>query len=358
MACYSAIVNCGGTDPITVLYGVDTPAGTLAGTIVMLSGDGGETLPGSFSDYIPAYLSARYQVIEAEWGGTTGGQPWEYTNSGGGGNAASILAAACRPATFLNWVRNANSGVGGGIWAGRGGMCAHGNSGGAGALGYVLAWYNGGAGGAAAWGSGYLDKVVMENGPVFSDIKQGCEYQSSVNSQYTFICSGGDSEPGCGRWAAQDPPGYHLEYVDGDQNSVNFWSGNGTGQACGLNSGTTTYDATWYSMSIVNFPTTGQQPSFSYPSTAMSGWLCANVVNTNPMGNNSAPEGQLFFQQFASTSQTAALSVNGVYNCPHNEGVEDGNVYFNNTTYTGNAYEAIIYDMTVAAGNAACVARH
>jgi hypothetical protein len=67
MVCSSVTFTCQGMDEITVLYGIDTPAPPLSGTIVMLSGDGGDTLPASFGEYIPGYLSAGYQVIEAEW---------------------------------------------------------------------------------------------------------------------------------------------------------------------------------------------------------------------------------------------------------------------------------------------------
>jgi hypothetical protein len=372
MSCFSANVNSPNTDQITVLYGVDTPSGALNGTIVMLPGAGGQTLPASFADYIPGYLSANYQVIEAEWGPASGGQPWEYTDTASGENLFSILAAACRPATFLNWVRNGNQGspLGSGIWAGSGGMCAHGDSGGAGALGYALAWYNAGAE-TAAWGAGYLDKVVMENGPVFSDMKQGCEVQGGINSQYQYICANGSSEPGCGSTWPQggSATDYHLEYVDGDQSSVEEWTQSSTSlsaPACGstLPDATTSgsENAWWYNTSIVNFPSTGQQPSFSYPNTPISGWLCQSVSNTPPVPNNSAPQGQIFFNQFQSPTQ--ALSVNAVTSCPSSENIEGGIVYYDGTyygpppTYANPSYKAIIADMTTATGTGACTARH
>jgi len=253
MTCWSANVSCPNTDQIGVVYGVSPPTLPLNGTIVMLPGDGGVQLPDSFEDYIQptgtfqGYLGNQYQVIEVIWGTwnpnpvppATGftGDDWEYTNTAGGSNALNILAAACRPATFLNWVRNGNSGVGGGIWAGgiagetgTPGMCAHGNSGGAGALGYALSWYNAGAGGAPTSGGGYLDKVVMENGPVFSDIRQGCEVTDGVNGNQTYICSGtsgeGTTEPGCGPtwYTGTSAINYNLEYIDGDQSNLAEWT--------------------------------------------------------------------------------------------------------------------------------------
>jgi hypothetical protein len=130
--------------------------------------------------YVGSYVAAGYQVVQIAWGPSAPGIDWEYTTVSGSSNPPSIRAAACRPASFLNWVRN------GGIWAGNGGMCAHGNSAGSAAIAYALAWYDAGAA-TASNGQGYLDKVVLENGPVFSDIEQGCEISSSgTNNQYTL----------------------------------------------------------------------------------------------------------------------------------------------------------------------------
>ncbi|HVI07389.1 MAG TPA: hypothetical protein VND65_03745 [Candidatus Binatia bacterium] len=306
------------------------------------------------------------------------GEDWEFTNSSLlGNNPLNILNAACRPATFLNWVRNGNSQatVGKGIWAGGiagqtgpWGMCAHGNSGGAGQVAYPLAWYGAGTGGAPKWGSGYLDKVVMENGPVFSDIEQGCEVNNGMNNQKTTICNNtpptGENnswEPGCASstWPQGDSgTNYHLEYIEGDQSAINEWTQlttvytNLPACASRLSTSTTSsaQNSNWYNMSIVN-TALSQQPSFSYPNTAMSGWLCQNLTSGNPAENNSAPQGQLFYFNFQDPSQM--LSVNAVTNCPMNEDVEQGSV-----TYSGQSYgpdgssslpspAAIVKDMTI-----------
>jgi hypothetical protein len=373
MTCYEANVSCPSTEQITLYYGVENPSGQALGTIVMLSGDGGEQFLGSSEDYVQPYVSAQYQVIEAVWGTATDSQTqsWEYTNtptSPGTGFAFSILNAACRPATFLNWVRNGNPGypVGSGIWAGANGapagMCVHANSGGAGAVGYALAWYSAGVGGPPQWGQGYIDRAELENGPVFSDIQQGCEITNGVNSQSTYICANGDTEPGCGPTWYQGTSAFDLslEYDDGDEGWVAAWSQNpkqplcSQTPSCGASSGTScaAQNQSWYDMSIVH-SATGQQPSFNYPSTAISGWLCEGVGGSSPV-NNSASQGQLFFNQFQSTSQTFSLSVNAAQNCPVNEDVEDAIVYYNGEYYgapggqgQGGAPQAIIDDMTV-----------
>ncbi|HVI08944.1 MAG TPA: hypothetical protein VND65_11710 [Candidatus Binatia bacterium] len=94
-------------------------------------------------------------------------------------------------------------------------MCVHGNSGGAGATAYTLTWYNGGS---------FLDRVLLENGSVFSDINRGCEVP---NGQFTYVCNGNQGN-GCSNWPTQllDPPGYFLEYISQDASPVDQWTGN------------------------------------------------------------------------------------------------------------------------------------
>jgi hypothetical protein len=279
------------------------------------------------------------------------GYDWEYPNVNTNDNAPSIRVAACRPASFLNWVRNGATAGSVGIWGGNGGMCAQGDSAGSGAIAYALAWYNAGAA-TASFGQGYLDKVVLKSGPVFSDIEQGCEIQGGVNSQYTSICASGSTQTGCTGWTPQ--PSYHLEYLQNAQDSVNSWSGNTTPAACANNrpNGTTTYNTNWLQMSIVDFTET-QQPSFSYTNTAMSAWLCeTTAIGIAP--NNSAPEGQLFYEQFTNQSQAGGfLSVNAITGCPNNpENVDAG--FVAGTQETGMA--AIENDMITAPTS--CAPRH
>ncbi|HVI08945.1 MAG TPA: hypothetical protein VND65_11715 [Candidatus Binatia bacterium] len=75
-------------------------------------GDGG-TYPttNAFSMYYwPYYLSIGYQVVEVAWGGGTNGTAWEIANSNAhSSNNADVLSAACRPATFLNYVKTSGT---------------------------------------------------------------------------------------------------------------------------------------------------------------------------------------------------------------------------------------------------------
>jgi hypothetical protein len=139
--CFTAqVINCPNADNLSFAYAVTPPAqGTqLLGTIVLLTGDGGTyASTQAFAMYYwPYYLSIGYQVVEVAWGSGAqrNGTAWEIANSNpDGSNNANILNAACRPATFLSYVRN-----GGTIWSAGTGMCVHANSGGAGAAAYTL----------------------------------------------------------------------------------------------------------------------------------------------------------------------------------------------------------------------------
>jgi len=91
-------------------------------------------------------------------------------------------------------------------------------------------------------------------------------------------------------------------------------------------------------MSIVSDTVT---PSFSYPQTAVAGWVCNNGINP------SAAQGDIFYLQFTNAQQTAGFSLNPVTNCDGAEGVTLG-------TVTGEpGATAISNDMI-----AHCIVRH
>jgi hypothetical protein len=158
-----------------------------------------------------------------------------------------------------------------------------------------------------------LDKVILENGPVFGRIDLGCEItcQSGVcsNGQSTQICTGAQNGAnGCNNWNVSTQ--YPLEYLNGDQNSVNQWTGNPS-PSCGNNMTATGtgQNLAWQQMSIVYTPTSGQLPSYNYPLTGMSAWLC----ETSDVGlNNSGAQGEEYYFNFTAQSQAGGfLSVNG-----------------------------------------------
>lgn len=111
------------------------------------------------SDYLTKYS---YQVVLLKWQ-----YDWEDTANGGGGANSNIGYAACRQYTLLHWIYstlytaiyNANTNP-------TAGMCIQGESAGAAATSFILAWYG---------GTSFIDKVVLMSGPTLSRIDLGCE---------------------------------------------------------------------------------------------------------------------------------------------------------------------------------------
>lgn len=307
--CYEATVTCPGSVDLGVTYGYVNPAGIQRGTIVFFS-EGKGTQPDSGSptrsNLETKYIEAGYQIVQTAWQAA-----WEDTGFPG---AKSVQAAACRPATLLNYLFQT-------VYDGNGGMCAQGTSAGSGAVAYSLAWYG---------ASDYLDKVELLSGPVFGDIKQGC---MEPDAAPVTVCPPGQF--GCVGAAWQDRP----QYVLGSQDDLATWSGH---KCQPRNTTPIPTDESWEAMSIVNGT---RQASFSYPKTAMAAWLCSNGLN------NSAAEGEYFYQQFTSHAQVADYSVTRIDRCAGPEGVTTG------TTPRGElGFDAIRTDMTSAV--AGCIKRH
>jgi hypothetical protein len=283
MTCYTGkVYNCANAVDLGFTYGTLNPALPPVGTVVFLEGGGGND-PFVDPHYANKYLQQNLQVVYLAWDAD-----WEYTGVNSG---TSIKYAACRPATFLNYVyQNLNS-------TGSA-MCAQGASAGAGAVAYTLAWYG---------GSTYLDNVELLSGPVFSDIKQGCEVP---NARPITVCPTG--QLGCVGKQWSDSP----VYVDHDEELVGPWSGFNVCNEGGSTSPAA--ESAWKSMSIVDGT---RNPTFNYPQTAMAGWLCSNV---NSKQNNSAAQGQFFYEQFTTRSQTASYSLTRIDHCQGAEGVDQG----------------------------------
>jgi hypothetical protein len=281
MTCFQAQMSCPDTDNIGFTYGFEDPPGIEKGTIVFLEGGSG-TIDSSSVDYSEDYLENGFRIVQFIWD-----SPWGVTNAT---TSTGIKTAACRPATFLNFVfQNLYRG---------GGMCAQGDSAGSGAVAYSLAWYG---------GANFLDKVELLSGPVFGDVEEGCIVP---NAPTVTVCPEG--QLGCNGSPWPDSPAY----VGSDIKGIDLWSGDAT-----CNGGTPTSAASnqqWKDMSIVDGT---DNPSFSYPHTAMAAWLCSNVATEQ---NNSAAEGEFFYEQFTSFRQTAGYSVTRVDHCTGTEGVTNG----------------------------------
>jgi hypothetical protein len=287
MTCFTANVSCPGTADIQVSFGHATPA-NVKGTIFLHGGSGGTTPfdygPSAAQTYPKGYFAAGFRIVQLAWA-----TDWEDT----GLNPRNIKSAACRPATLAKHVFTR---IHGGP-SSNGAMCTHGHSGGSGAMAYAIAYYG---------ASDYLDKVELTSGPVFGDIEAGCKVP---NVPRITIC--GPEQYGCRGLAWMDFPQYGKQSV----NSIDRWTGDATCNATHGDKTSPASNAAWKGMSVVDGSDGGL---FSYPKTAISGWLCSNAQN------NSAAQGNYFYGQIKNASQTAAYSLHRIDNCPAAEDIWNG----------------------------------
>jgi hypothetical protein len=228
----------------------------------------------------------------------------------------SLLAAACRPATFLSYINSSSL-------HSSGAMCAQGASAGSAQVAYSMAWY-----GAA----GYLTNVELIVGPVFSEIDQGCTYP---NAATPTVCAAGT--PYCSPKTL--PWSDAVIYVPSDNSYVSAWSGL---PACATSSVNSANYPLWKAMGIVDGSSSGATPTFNYSNTTKHAWLCSTLNQTN-CGNSSCPnntssQGKYFYDAIsAAEGLSSNLVVTGVTGCTSAEGVSTATDPDSN----GPAYSAI-----------------
>jgi len=165
--CTTVRVTCPGVPDIDAMVREAAPApGTTArGAILFgLGGAGGGWYDGGrfATDALTQLTRDGFWVVERAW--KTG---WEV---GPGGMAA----VSCRYATLLTWVRERHA---------EGALCATGNSGGSGEIGFAL----------ARWGRGaILDFAMPTGGPVFSRTDIGC--LDGDDATWRAMCAAGVPE--------------------------------------------------------------------------------------------------------------------------------------------------------------------
>ena len=293
MNCFDAKLSCPSVADINLTFGWTGPSSP-RGTIVFFSGGTGES-PTENDDDIPTYAASyvsTFEIVYLEWTGS----PWEDPSSDGSGG--NILAAACRPATFLNYINTSGFH--------QGAMCAQGASAGSAAIAYSMAWY-----GAAS----YLTDVQLISGPVLSEIDQGCTHP---NASTPTLCASGTTYCSHATASWMD----RIIYVPYYNMGVSNWSGLPN---CATSNVDPANYPKWAAMSIVDGSTTGATPTFSYPNVAKHGWLCQSYSScTMPScPNNSASEGKYFYDAISRTGDTN-LTVTGVTMCAGAEGVAQG----------------------------------
>jgi hypothetical protein len=305
--CYSGVVTgCTGADDLQFSFSYDAPASPI-GVIVLFSGGSGTSAsayPGAELTYAQDYFNDGYAVIQVAWA-----WDWEDTTipsgyTGGGSSlslAPNIEAAACRPATFLNYINNTAA-----VHPSGKPVCAQGASAGSGAIGYSTAWYN---------GASFLKNVELLSGPVFSNIEQGCVVP---NAGTQTVCGSGQYGCSSGTTSWTDAP----QYVSGYRSGVRGWTGDPSCNGSGNTSSSS--NSAWLAMSIV---TTGAD--LTYTSNGMAGWLCSSYqsgtcLSSQGCPNNSAAEGEYFYTNFSSSNHPAAYLLTGITSCNGAEGVTTG----------------------------------
>ena len=307
------ISNCPYAQPLGVTINYVPASGTSKGTIVFFGGGPGtsaNTDSGQEATFATAYLLAGFSSVQTAWD-----SDWENTDVPGDIGlpyVASILAAACRPATLMSAINGSS------LYHPVGAMCAQGASAGGGGVAYALEWY-----GAKL----YLNNVELTSGPTFSSILQGCRVP---NFGAVTIC--GPNQYGCNNEYGNTQSWMNApQYIDEALylGSMQAWTSDDTCQNVPVGQQTSTLsNQAWLNMSIVN-PAGGD---FTFPTTSMAGWVCAGNRNNYQSGtcnvgspscpNNSGSQGALFHQQFSSGNRPKPhYAFTGISLCNGEEGV-------------------------------------
>ena len=325
---------------------------TEKGVIVLHSGQDGTTPAGDsvgitdgdfqFADY---YFQQGYEVVQLAWDSA-----WEATQTFTGPPPyGNIQYAACRPATFFNYIFNqlylpiynktGNQNAG---------MCGHGFSAGSGALAYSMAYYK------STTGSWWWDNVELLAGPQFSDIDQGCATGPNIYNPVTVCGQNNGNQWGC-KLGSDAPWSAMPQYVGASVGWVGGWTNDNT---CANSPATSSQsNLRWLQQSIVDDGT--NSPVFSYPHTAMSGWVCRTLQSQESATqcgeyydqsycpNNSSSQGQIFYAAVtANGAQPSNYSVYSVDLCNKAEGIAGGNV-----TYLGSEKGFVAVKQDMAGGS-------
>ena len=324
--CYHAVVSCPIMPDLGLTYGVSTPAATSNGTVAFVSASGGTVvLPGNIKNDAPFDLfHAGFQIVQFAWD-----SDWQM-----GSTAGSLKIAACRVATFLNYIdsqyylANPNN-------APTAGMCAHSQSGGGGGLAFSLTYYG---------ISSFLDKAVFVSGPQYGDMVQGCwvpnypdvDVCAPQNGVYPMGCNSASAD-----WTALPT------YVRGQASNLSIELAHHP--VC--NNPKHTYNSIDFGqLTATSLVDGASDASYNYPQTAITAWECDDDWYWQ---NPTEAQGWIYLSQFNNPSQvaqncdytaentlypTACLNINRVYGCISQELAASGYVCNGSTcpVCTGN----------------------
>jgi hypothetical protein len=182
-SCYQVNTVCDGVADWSAYLKVNTPTGTPLGTVIFGIGTGGSGLYDDDSDFfygsninggamvVNDILTAGYTTVQVSFGA-----PFNATNTENGWlqGPGGVRRLACRYATVADWIFK-NQQVLNPSTPASAPLCATGNSGGSGAIGYALTVY------------GLASEFAMvepTSGPVMTRIDQGCSPQGNPDNGY------------------------------------------------------------------------------------------------------------------------------------------------------------------------------
>jgi hypothetical protein len=182
--CFQINTSCLGVDDFAAYIKVNTPTATPKGTVIFGTGSGGSALYDSDPDFtnpvtsfngglfvVQGVFDAGFNTVQISFGSPFNTATPNGWLQGPGG----VRRLACRYATVVDWVYNnptvinpLNTGA-----TNSAPMCATGNSGGSGAIGYAITDYGLGS---------ELAMVEPTSGPVMASLNKGCNVCGSQSS--------------------------------------------------------------------------------------------------------------------------------------------------------------------------------
>jgi hypothetical protein len=341
-ACYVASISCPNTNPVnlTFSYVNGNAPNAPTGTIVLFNGGGGEmTLNDNNQFTAQDYATAKYAVVQTSWQ-----VDWENATAGYANitppPTANILNAACRPATFLNYIANNSQ-----FHSSSTAMCADAASAGSAGVAYSMVWYGLGS---------TLNNVEFRSGPVLSNIQIGCQVGNSPPT-CAVVCQAGSCNTSslCGSQVclsgsanrcsqgtlneiAASPWTDAPQFVTSYASAVQGWTGNmgpGTCNNVGGSGAATSAkeNTTWLQQSIVN----GGNGAFSWPSNlqGLGAWACYSYqqntcyTTQSQCPNNSGAQAEQFYIAVNDSGGNlpSGYGLTGIQQCNGAEGVGDPN---------------------------------
>jgi hypothetical protein len=187
--CYQLNTSCPGVADYSAYIKVNNPTSSAIGTVIFATGTGGSNLYDEDPDFtvgpfnggltvVQGVLAANYNTVQISFGSPFNTATPNGWLQGPGG----VRRLACRYATVVDWVYNNPSIINpSNTHTTSAPMCATGNSGGSGAIGYAVSDYGLGT---------ELAMIDPTSGPVMTSINQGCSPSGTYTGPGNEPCSG------------------------------------------------------------------------------------------------------------------------------------------------------------------------